>query len=241
MARYLCHDHPDALALETVALAVEPGRVLLERSPFFPGGGGQHPDRGTLTTGDGAPFAARGAGVTGAGVWHALDGDGPLPRVGEPVEARVDGAFRALQCELHTLAHVVNAVVFRAFDGALLTGAQLGEDETLRIDFDLPGVDNDRLRALEEPIDEAIAADHPVSAFWMDWDEAAREPGLFRAKSAAPPRAADGTVRIVAIGDLDRQACGGTHVASTGRCRPVRIAKIENKGRQNRRVRVAIR
>ena len=75
----------------------------------------------------------------------------------------------------------------------------------------------------------------------MDWDEAAREPGLFRAKSAAPPRNEDGTVRVVTIGELDRQACGGTHVASTGLCRAVRIAKIENKGRQNRRVRVAIR
>lgn len=239
MTRYFCQDHPDAFVVGTSVLAIEPGRVLLERSPFFPGVGGQHTDRGTIAGVSGPPVPVRAVEVVEAGAWHTLDGASPSE--GEIVEVRVDECFRALQCELHTLAHIVNAVVFRAFDGALLTGAQLGEDETLRIDFDLPGIDNDRLRALEGPINDDVAADHPVSASWMDWDEAEREPGLFRAKSATPPKGADGTVRIVQIGDLDRQACGGTHAASTALCRPVELRKIENKGRQNRRVRVALR
>ncbi len=157
------------------------------------------------------------------------------------MEIRVDKHHRNLQSELHTLAHIINAIVFQAFDGALLTGAQLNSNGTLRIDFDLPGVDNDRLRALEEPINRAAQEGHPVTAHWMRWDEAEALPGLFRAKSAAPPKGADGMVRVVHIGDLDRQACGGTHVASTAECRPVRIMKIENKGRQNRRMRVGLR
>ena len=108
------------------------------------------------------------------------------------------------------------------------------------MDFDLPGVDSDLSRLLEHPINAAAAEVHAVSSYWMDWDEALKQPGLFRAKSAAPPKGDDGMVRIVKIGDLDQQACGGTHVQRKGQCRPIRFMKIENKGRQNRRVRVGL-
>ena len=232
----LYQEAPDRLSFAADVLSIEPGRVLTARSPFFPGGGGQLADRGAVVVGD-AALSVEAIEVVDEGVWHAVSG---MPADAPAVELRVDPAFRALQSELHTLAHLVNAIVFRAFDGALLTGAQLNADATLRVDFDLPDVDNDRLRALEGEINAAAAADHEVVASRMDWDEAAAEPGLFRSRSATPPKDADGTVRIVRIGDLDRQACGGTHVASTGQCRPIRIAKIENKGRHNRRVRVAL-
>lgn len=237
MCRYYCQEHPYTYELTSKILAREAGRILVDHSPFFPGGGGQLADRGVII-GNGKSAAVSAVEIVPEGVWHTIE---------EPiydckyVEIRIDEYHRSLQCELHTLAHIVNAMVFKSFDGALLTGAQLGESGTLRIDFDLPRVDNNRLRALEEPINEAAQEDHIVSAYWMSWDDAKSEHGLFRAKSAAPPKGSDGMVRIVQIGTLDRQACGGTHVTSTALCRSVRIMKIENKGKQNRRLRVGIR
>src|SRR6266566_881445 len=170
-------------------------------------------------------------------VWHLL---------AEPVEAAgvaqlsVDPAFRALQTELHTNTHVLNALVFQVFRGALITGAQLNDDGTARTDFDLPDVDNDRLRALEPQLNDVIRQDLPLRVSWVAADALGSEPGLIRCRSVAPPPASDGSVRVVEIVGLDRQACGGTHLASTGRSRAVRILKIDNKGRHNRRVKIGL-
>ncbi len=236
MTRHLCQERPDLLDLETEVLEARPGAVLLARSPFFPGGGGQLADRGTLAW-EGGEAAVTGLSVDPHGLWHALAL--PVEPTG-PVLLRVDPAFRALMSELHTLAHVLNSLVYDAFGGALLTGAQLSADATFRVDFDLPGADNDRLRALELAIADVIRRDLAVGGDWMSYDEAQAIPGMFRSKAVAPPPQADGMVRIVEIAGLDRQACGGTHLTSTGRSRGARILKIENKGRHNRRVRVGL-
>ena len=236
MTRLLCHDRPDLLELETEILDVRPGAVLLARSPFFPGGGGQLPDRGSLAW-RGGELAVTGLAADPRGLWHELaDPAEPLGTV----LLRIDPAFRALMSELHTLAHVLNSLVYDAFGGALLTGAQLSADATFRVDFDLPGADNDRLRALGPAIADVIRQDLPVGASWMPYDEARAIPGMFRSKAVAPPPQADGMVRIVEIAGLDRQACGGTHLASTGLSRGARILKIESKGRHNRRVRAGL-
>lgn len=236
MSRYHCNDHPDVMALEVPVLDVRPGAVLLSVSPVFPGGGGQLMDRARIAWSGGEADVER-VEITPQGVWHVAPGAETASGV---VRVTVDPGFRALMCELHTVAHVVNALVFQRFEGALLTGAQLAADQTLRIDFDLPGVESERVKALEAPINDAMRQDYAVSDHDMAWEAAEAVPGLFRAKSAAPPRGADGLVRIVAIGDLDAQACGGTHLKSTGAARPIRILKVENKGRQNRRVRVGL-
>lgn len=213
-----------------------PGAVLLEQSPFHPGGGGQLADRGRLAWQSGEARVA-GFEVVDGRAWHLL---------AEPVEpsggvrVTIDAEFRAAQTELHTGAHILNALVYRHFNGALITGAQLGDDLTARVDFDLPGVDNDRLRALDAEINDVIRQDLPVRYAWMTLHSAAAEPGLLRSRSVAPPPGSDGTVRIVEIVGLDRQACGGTHLASTARSRPIRILKIDNKGRHNRRVRIGL-
>ncbi|HYD98942.1 MAG TPA: alanyl-tRNA editing protein [Alphaproteobacteria bacterium] len=236
MPRLLCQDRPDLLELEAEVLDSRPGAVLVDRSPFFPGGGGQLPDRGAIHH-RGGVLALEGATPEGGGAWLAFAGaDRPEGRV----LLSVDRAFRGLMCELHTVAHIVNSIVFQEFGGALLTGAQLAADGTLRVDFDLPGADNDRLRALDGAIAAVVRQDLAVAARYLPRAEAEATPGMFRSKAVAPPPQPDGPVRIVEIAGLDRQACGGTHLASTGLARPARILKVDNKGRHNRRVRVGL-
>ena len=237
MSRYFCHDHPDVLTLEARVLDARPGAVVLERSPFHPGGGGQLPDRGRLAWQSGETRITGFEVADDGRVWHLLAD--PVEVAGV-VRAEVDSRFRALQTELHTNAHVLNALVFQHFRGALITGAQLNDDGTARTDFDLPDVDNDRLRALEPQLNDVIRQDLPLSFSWLAAGALATEPGLIRCRSVAPPPAPDGSVRVVEIVGLDRQACGGTHLASTGRSRAVRILKIDNKGRHNRRVKIGL-
>jgi len=229
-------EHPEALVVEATVLDRRPGAVLLDRSPFFPGGGGQLADRGRLTWSGGA-MAFEGVEPDERGLWHRFAGAGEPPGT---VLLEVDAGFRHLMCELHTLAHVLNALVYQAHGGALLTGAQLSADGTFRVDFDLPGVDSASLRALEPAINDVIRQDLAVGAAYMPREEAEAIPGMFRSKSVAPPPTPDGRVRIVEIAGLDRQACGGTHLPSTGQARPARILKVDNKGRQNRRIKVGV-
>lgn len=229
-------EHPRVLTVEATVLDARPGAVLLDRSPFFPGGGGQLADRGTLTW-TGGTLAFEGMTVEGAAAWHRFVG------AGEPhgtVLLAVDPEFRGLMCELHTLAHVLNALVYTRHGGALLTGAQLSADGTFRVDFDLPGVDPARLRSLDAAMNEVVGRDLPVRTSHVPRTEAESVPGMFRSKSVSPPPSPDGLVRVVEIAGLDRQACGGTHLESTGAARSVRILNIDNKGRQNRRIKVGL-
>lgn len=124
---------------------------------------------------------------------------------------------------------------------ALLTGVQMNEDGTARIDFDLPDADNDRLRALEGELNEVVQQDLAVVDSYVFMAVAAATQGLLRSRSVTPPPSSERLIRIVEIAGLDRQACGGTHLASTGGSRPIRILKIENKGRHNRRVRIGLK
>ncbi|MEZ0172154.1 alanyl-tRNA editing protein [Microvirga sp. TS319] len=234
MPRYFSQDHPDRLEIDAPVLDARPGAVLLAQSPFFPGGGGQLADRGAIQWSGGVIPVER-LEPDARGFWHILAA--PVTIDGS-VRVQVEPRFRRLMCELHTLAHVLNSLVYRDFGGALLTGAQLSADGTFRVDFDLPGADPDRLRALDGPINDVIRQDLAIRSFSMQWVAAEAEPGLFRSKSVSPPPQEDGSVRIVEIAGLDRQACGGTHLSSTGQARPVRILKVDNKGRQNRRIRV---
>ena len=237
MSRYFCLDHPDVLIRETDIVQARPGRVALAESPFYPGGGGQLPDRGTLAW-HGGEVAISGFESEGGHLWHVLAE--PLELPPGSVEARVDAPFRQLMRALHTDLHIVNAVVFQDFDKALVTGVQMNVDGTARIDFDLPDADNERLRAIETTVNALIRQDLVVRQDHVPEAAAFAEPGLIRSRSVAPPPTSDGKVRIVEIVGLDRQACGGTHLASTGASPPIRILKIDNKGRHNRRLRIGL-
>jgi misacylated tRNA(Ala) deacylase len=224
--------------VETTVVDARPGRVLLADCPFFPGGGGQLPDRGVISWA-GGEAAVAGFEMSEEGAWVLLASDDA--EMAGAVEARVDPDFRLLMRELHTATHILNAVVFVDFGGALVTGAQMAADATARMDFDLPDADNDRLRAIEPALNDVIRQDLRVNDAYLPLEDAQAEYGLIRNRSVAPPPTSDGRIRIVEIAGLDRQACGGTHLGSTGSSPRIRILKIDNKGRHNRRVYIGLR
>ena len=236
MHRAFYHEYPSRLHLETEVLESLPGRVRLAASPFFSGGGGQLPDRGAIRWSAGEATIA-GFETVGGAPWILLADEAEITG---RVEAVVDPGFRSMMTEMHTYTHILNACVYRGFDGALVTGVQMNDDATARMDFDLPDADNEKLRALEGAINSAIEEDLRVSDSYVPLAAAQAEPGLIRTRSVAPPPTADGMVRIVEIAGLARPACGGTHLASTRGDKRVRIVKIDNKGRHNRRVRFAL-
>jgi misacylated tRNA(Ala) deacylase len=233
---YLCHERPDLLEFDTEITVSRPGAVVLARSALHPGGGGQPSDRARLLHREGVAQIVD-VSLERGRYWHILDSNVELH--GE-VAVSIDGAHRLRVAQLHTVTHILNALVFRHFEGALVTGAQINADGSARMDFDLPDVDNDRLRALEPELNDVIRQALDVRAIYVPLKEARVTPGLVRSASVAPPPTPDGRLRIVEIAGLDRQACGGTHLTNTAESPPVRIAKIENKGRRNRRVRLAL-
>jgi misacylated tRNA(Ala) deacylase len=182
--------------------------------------------------------AVTGVEVDGDTWWHLLDD--PAAMVDGPVSVVVDARHRHRVAALHTTSHVLNAFVFEEFAGSLVTGAQINGDGTGRMDFDLSAIDNDRLRALAAPVNEAIARDLDVRSVYVAATEADGTPGLVRSLSVAPPPTPDGRLRLIDVEGLDRQACGGTHLTNTGQSPPFRITKIENKGKRNRRIRFAL-
>jgi len=236
MAIYLCHEQPDLSEHDAVVTDGRPGAVVLSRSAFHPGGGGQVGDLGVIEF-DGGSIAVTHVEVEGDRWWHVLADPGAI--VDGDVHVRVDAEHRLRVASLHTMSHVLNALVFDEFEGSLVTGAQINGDGTGRMDFDLTAIDNDRLRALEAPVNDVIARALIVEPVYVDADEAAATPGLIRSLSVAPPPTDDGRLRLIDIDGLDRQACGGTHLANTAQSRPFKIGKIENKGKHNRRIRFA--
>jgi misacylated tRNA(Ala) deacylase len=236
MAVYGYHEHPDVLKFDSAVLDSREGRILLRNSLLHPGGGGQVSDQARICFRDGEARIVD-VSLEAGRYWHILDR--PLLVTGD-LTIEIDAAHRLRVAQLHTLTHVLNALVFQRFDGALVTGAQINADGTARMDFDLPDGDNEQLRALEPPLNEIIASGLEVRTSYVSHAEALATAGLIRSLSVAPPPTPDGRIRIVEIEGLDRQACGGTHLTNTAQAAPVRITKVENKGRRNRRVKLAL-
>ncbi len=144
--------------------------------------------------------------------WHQLDK--PVELQGT-VAIRIDAERRSRVSQLHTDTHILNALVYQSFAGALVTGCQINGDGSARMDFDLPEADNERLRALEPAVNEIIRQGLDVRAIYVSAEEVRASPGLIRSMSVAPPPTPDGRLRGHRDRALDRQACGGTHLANT--------------------------
>jgi misacylated tRNA(Ala) deacylase len=239
MAVYLCHEFPDLYEHDAMVVDAAPGRVLLDRSALHPGGGGQVSDTGWVEYSGGVvPIVDVETVTSETGedqAWHLL-GDASIELSGT-VLVRVDADRRSRVAQLHTDSHILNALVYERFPGTLVTGAQINADGTGRMDFDLSHVDNEVLRGLDVELNAIIRREIEVRSVYVDAAEAATTAGLVRSLSVAPPPTPDGTLRVIDIEGVDRQACGGTHLSNTGQSGPVRITKVENKGKRNRRIR----
>lgn len=228
----------DAYARECVArvLAAGPEGVLLDRTVFYAQAGGQPGDAGALEWDGGSMPVARAIKGPDDTVLHLPAEGAAPPPVGAEVRASLDWALRHRHMRMHTTLHLLCSVA----PGIYATGNQIGADRS-RLDFDLK--DPPPKEWWTERLNELVAADHPVGERWIAEAELDAQPELVRTLSVQPPRGA-GRVRLVRIGPedapVDLQPCGGTHVRSTGEIGRVEVTKLENKGKQNRRVYVVL-
>jgi misacylated tRNA(Ala) deacylase len=204
--------------------------IRLDRTVFYPQGGGQPGDSGMLRLADGGSLAIadtrKGDGIDE--VLHIPAPGAVLPLPGSAVTAEIDWQRRHRLMRIHTCLHLLSAVV----PGAV-TGGQIADGKG-RLDFDVPGDTLDK-QTIARRINELITADHEALPRWISDEELAARPELVRTMSVKPPTG-QGRVRLIDITGVDLQPCGGTHLRRTGEIGPVDVLKIENKGRQNRRI-----
>ena len=214
-----------------IAAADERG-IRLDRTVFYPTGGGQPGDTGVLRLPSGAAIAIVDA-IKGEGdeVIHVPAPGIAVPPPGTEVTAEIDWERRHRLMRMHTCLHLLCAVV----PGAV-TGGQVSDGRG-RLDFDVPGSALDK-EAIAARLNELIAAGHEVTPRWITDGELGARPELVRTMSVKPPMGA-GRVRLMEVAGIDLQPCGGTHVRNTAEIGPVILGKIENKGRQNRRINIA--
>jgi misacylated tRNA(Ala) deacylase len=220
---------------DATVLASGPDGIVLDRSAFYPGGGGQPPDQGVLIWG-GVQTRIKGARKADDLYLIPAEND-PLPPVGSAVRGAVEDGRRTALMRTHSGLHILCGVVFRDF-GALVTGGNM-EPLTARMDFNLPQVPEGFRQAVEDLCNTEIDADRRIDVRVLPRDEAFALPDIIRtATNLVPPEVKD--VRIVDIVGLDQQADGGTHVASTRQVGRIQVVKVENKGKGFRRLRIRI-
>jgi misacylated tRNA(Ala) deacylase len=207
--------------------------IRLDRTVFYPTGGGQPGDIGVLRRADGGTIAIADTrkGDSLDDVLHVLAPGGVLPAVGETVTAEIDWDRRYRLMRMHTCLHLLCAVI-----SAAVTGGQISDGKA-RLDFDMAGEALDK-DAVTEKLNALIAADHKVEPRWITDEELQARPELVRTMSVKPP-IGYGKVRLLDIAGIDLQPCGGTHIRHTAEIGRVEITKIESKGKQNRRVNIA--
>jgi len=226
----------DAYLRETGASVIEVREqgLVLDSTVFYPRGGGQPGDTGTISWSGGSVEVVDTFNDDGAPL-HVCNGDLPVP--GTPVRAAIDWDRRYLLMRTHTALHVLSAVVWREFD-AKVTGGNM-EPGRARMDFELENISVEFGRDVEERLNAALAGNHEISVLFMARSEALADPDLIRTKVNLIPEFVD-PIRVIDIGSIDRQADGGTHVGATGEVGLVRVVKTESKGRGNKRMRIEL-
>ena len=231
MTEEIFRDDPYIKTANATVLAVEEGGIELNRSIFYPTGGGQPGDTGVLRTSDGREVVI---GNTlkdriSARQMHVPVDDAPDLAVGDLVTMEIDWERRYRFMRMHTLLHLICATV-----DAEITGCQIGREKS-RIDLNIE--EKPDKEVIQTKLDELVARDLLTSAEWITEEELAAKPELVKTMSVHPP-SGFGKVRMMAVEEVDLQPCGGTHVARTGEIGNLRVGKIENKGKHNRRLNV---
>ncbi len=210
---------------------VRDGAIALAETLFYPTGGGQPHDTGMLA---GLPVTE--VRKEGAGVWHAVDG-GPLPSVGDLVDGVVDWDRRHQLMRTHTALHVLCGVIWNEWH-VPVTGGNM-EPLSARMDFEFDPVPEGFAARIEQLVNAEFAADRPIEVGFLPRDTAVHDEDLIRTKVSLIPESVT-EIRVVDIVGLDKQADGGTHVRTTREVGRLRVVKLENKGKGNKRVRVII-
>ena len=228
-------DQPRLQSTSARVISADAGAIVLDRTIFYARSGGQPGDTGVVRWDGGEAAIADTVKGEGGAIVHLPAPDSPLPAPGVEVQASIDWDRRHRLMRMHTAMHLLCSLI----KGAAVTGGAVGLDKS-RLDFDLPSPPPKE--ELEEKLNALIAADLPVTFEWVDEARLDDDPGLVRTMSVQPPRGT-GRLRLLRIGSddalVDLQPCGGTHVSRTGEIGPMRVTKIENKGRQNRRIIIA--
>jgi misacylated tRNA(Ala) deacylase len=220
---------------DATVLDSNPDGIVLDRSAFYPGGGGQPPDHGVLLWG-GVQTRIVGA-RKGDDLYLIPEPDDPVPPAGTPVRGAVEDSRRTALMRTHSGLHVLCGVVFRDY-GSPVTGGNM-EEFAARMDFDLPELPAGFRASVEDACNAEIQAGRPIQVRELPRAEALAIPDIIRTATNLIPADVP-VVRIVDIIGLDQQADGGTHVATTSQIGRIEVVKIENKGRGFRRLRIAI-
>lgn len=223
-------DDAYARTIEAQILAVNDDGIVLDRTVFYPEGGGQPGDRGRIILGDGGAISIIDTRKNEAGTLLHIPAAGQVvPAANDRVTASIDWDYRYKHMRTHTCLHLLCALI--PYD---VTGGSISQAKG-RLDFDM----SDPLdkKAVQQALSQLIADDRSVGYRWITDEEMENNMDLVRTMSVKPPMGQD-RVRLVEIGDVDLQPCGGTHVARTGEIGEVRIGKVEKKGKHNRRVNI---
>lgn len=233
---YQTDSYLQAFDAGVTAVDAENRAVLLDRTAFYPGGGGQPYDTGSLSV-DGLALPVVKVRKAPEGVWHFLGGAGELPPVGAAVSGQIDWDRRYALMRTHTAMHILCGVVFRDY-GAQVTGGDM-EPLNGRMDFEFESLTRDLVSVIEAAVNREVEAARPVRVQILPREEAFQIPDLIRTKINLLPPGIE-FVRTVEIAGLDLQADGGTHVRSTAEVGRIRIADYKSKGKINKRIYVSL-
>jgi len=233
MTELVFRTEPYAKSCEAKIISADERGIRLDRTVFYAESGGQLGDVGVLRFADGQtiPIANTVKGDGPDDVLHVPIAGTDLPAAGTAVTAEIDWDRRHRLMRMHTCLHLLSSIITGD-----VTGGQVSDGKG-RLDFNLPDTSLDKAHITAE-LNRLIREDHPVQPRWITDEELAAKPELVRTMSVKPPMGT-GRVRLLEIAGVDLQPCGGTHVARTGEIGSVEVTKIENKGRQNRRVNIA--
>ena len=233
--------YTDAYARETEASVVEidedANAVLLDRTVFYPGGGGQPADTGELDGDSGGNWRVTGAKKRDDDIWHTIEAGSELPAIDTQVTARIDWDRRHALMRTHSALHVLCGVVWRDHQ-ASVTGGNM-EPLSGRMDFEFETMSGDLVDEIEHRVNEEIDADREIRVDVLPREEAFAIPDLIRTKINLLPEGIS-EVRTIEIVGLDLQADGGTHVANTSEVGSIRVTGYESKGRINKRIRIEV-
>lgn len=208
------------------------GGIILDQTVFYPTGGGQPGDQGSLTFSDGSVSIATTVKDKDSGeIVHVPNEAQLLPKPGDSVTATIDWESRYLHMQMHTALHLLCSII-----PCGVTGGQISAHKS-RLDFDVGETILDK-EQITDQINKLINQNYPITSIWIDNKELDNNPELVRTMSVKPPKG-NGKVRLLKIGEnIDLQPCGGTHVKNTSEISPISVSKIENKGKRNRRVNI---